>query len=141
MARIQFDPNLLECPDFASLTYAATRVPLVNDNTTEQQAIQFLRDIWITGNEADKVRWQVQSDEDDAVRREQLRIQSEADDLRAQAQVEEAEALGIGTGNPGVFQGYPYPNPSKPVPLGWGTGLSVTGSGFCVKINKYIYIT
>jgi hypothetical protein len=93
MARLQFNPNLLECPDFASPTYEAARAPFINENTTEEVAIQLLKDIWNAGNEADKVRWQVQSDEDNALRAEQLRIQADADDLRAQAEVEEAEAL------------------------------------------------
>ena len=53
MPQIQFDPALLECLDFASPTYAAARAPLVNVNTTEEQAIQCLKAIWSTGNEAD----------------------------------------------------------------------------------------
>lgn len=93
MARIQFNPNLLECPDFASPTYAATRAPLVNANTTEEAAIQLLKGIWSAGNEADKIRWQTQLDEEEALRVEQLRLQTEAEDLRAQAQVAEAEAI------------------------------------------------
>jgi hypothetical protein len=93
MARILFNPNLIECPDFASPTYAATRAPLINEVTTEEVAIQLLKDIWKAGNEAEKVRWQAQSDQDDALRADQLRIQSEADDLRVQAEIEEAEAL------------------------------------------------
>lgn len=93
MVRIQFDPNLLECPDFASPTYAASRAPLINENTAEAQAIQFLKDIWQAGNEADKVRWQLQMDEDDALHLEQLRAQAEADDLRAQVEIDEAETL------------------------------------------------
>ena len=40
MPRIQFDPSLLECPDFASPTFAAARAPFVNPTTTEEQAIQ-----------------------------------------------------------------------------------------------------
>ena len=93
MPRIQFDPALLECPDFASPTYAAARAPLVNDNTTEEQAIQRLRVIWSAGNEADKITWQAQNEEDDIVRADRLRIQTEADVLKAQTEIEEAEAL------------------------------------------------
>ena len=93
MQRIQLDPGLLECPDYASATYAAARVPFVNPNTTEAQAIQLLRDIWTAGNDADKARWQLQNLEDDTLRTEQRRVQAEAYDLRAQAEVEEAEAL------------------------------------------------
>jgi hypothetical protein len=93
MPRIQSNPGSLECPDYASPTYAAARAPLVNLNTTEPQAIQFLKDIWTAGNEADKVRWQAQNEEDEAFRIEQLRIQTEAEELKAQAEIEEAEAL------------------------------------------------
>ena len=95
MPRIQFDPALLECPDFASPTYAAARAPLVNDNdnTTEEQAIQRLRVIWSAGNEADKITWQAQNEEDDIARADRLRIQTEADVLKAQTEIEEAEAL------------------------------------------------
>ena len=92
MARITSDPGLLECPDFASPTYVLVRAPLINDNTTEAQAIQLLKDVWSVGNEADKIRWQLQNDEDQAAHDEQLRLRAEADDLRAQAEVEEAEA-------------------------------------------------
>ena len=74
-------------------TYAAARAPLINPDTTEQQAIQFHNDIWSAGNQADKVRWQVQNEEDEALRAEQLRLQSEAEVLKAQAEIEEAESL------------------------------------------------
>ena len=93
MQRILSDPGLLECPDYASLTYAAARAPLVNNGTTEEQAIQFLRGVWSAGNEADKVRWQLQNEEDEVLRTEQLRLQSEAEVLKAQGEIEEAEAL------------------------------------------------
>ena len=93
MPQIQFDPALLECLDFASPTYAAACVPLVNVNTTEEQAIQCLKAIWSTGNEADKVRWQTQSEEDEVARANQLRVQTEADVLKAQTEIEEAETL------------------------------------------------
>lgn len=93
MQRIQFDPALLGCPDFASLTYQAVRAPLVNPNVTEAQAIQFLRDIWLAGNEAEKVKWQVQNEEDEVVRTNQLRLHMEAEAQKAQLEVEELEAL------------------------------------------------
>jgi hypothetical protein len=93
MPRIQSNPGSLECPDYASPTYAAARQMLVNQNTTEAQAVQFLKDVWTAGNEADKVRWQTQNEEDEAARTERLRIQTEAEGLKAQAEVEEAEAL------------------------------------------------
>ena len=93
MARLQINPALLESPDYASPTYALARAPLINANTTEEQAIQILKDIWTAGNDADKLTWQLQVDEDEALLTEQRRVQSEVDDLRAQAEVEEAETL------------------------------------------------
>jgi hypothetical protein len=100
MPRIQIDPGFLDCPDYASAVYAAARIPFINQDTTEEQAIQLLKDIWTAGNNADKAAWQLQNEQDEVLRTEQLRIQSEADDLRAQAEVEEAEALS---------QVYPHP--------------------------------
>ncbi|KAF8814266.1 hypothetical protein BYT27DRAFT_7045829, partial [Phlegmacium glaucopus] len=93
MPRVQFDPALSECPDFASPVYAAARNPLVNPTTTEDQAIQILKDVWQAGNNADKVRWQQQSDEDDAALAEHRRLQSEADVLRVQTKIDEEEIL------------------------------------------------
>jgi len=62
MPRIQFDPSLLECPDFASPTFAAAQAPFVNPTTTKEQAIQLLKVIWSSGNKADKLRWQQQGE-------------------------------------------------------------------------------
>src|SRR6266478_2425365 len=93
MPRIQLDPGLSECPDFASVIYAAARAPFINPTTTEEQAIQFLKDIWTAGNKADKVRWQQQIDDDAAALTERRRLQLEADTLRYQAEIVEAESL------------------------------------------------
>lgn len=93
MPRIQLDPGLSECPDFASVIYAAARAPFINPTTTEEQAIQFLKDIWTAGNESDKVRWQQQIDDDAAALTERRRLQSEEDALRYQAEILEAESL------------------------------------------------
>jgi hypothetical protein len=93
MPRIQLDPALLECPDFASPVYQAVRAPLVNPNVTEAQAIEFLRDIWLAGNEAEKGLWQNQNDEDEAVRTDLLRVHMEAEATKAQAEIEEAASL------------------------------------------------
>ena len=93
MPRIQSDPGLLECPDFASEVYAAARAPFVQPPTTEAQAIQLLRDLWTAGNEADKLKWQQQIEDDDAALTETRRLQSEADTLKAQKEIDEAESL------------------------------------------------
>ncbi|KAF8799181.1 hypothetical protein BYT27DRAFT_7044024, partial [Phlegmacium glaucopus] len=86
-------PALSECPDFASPVYAAARNPFINPNTNEEQAIQFLKDIWQAGNEADKLSWQQQVDDDAIALTEQQRLQSEADVLRVQARIDEEENL------------------------------------------------
>ncbi|KAF8802838.1 hypothetical protein BYT27DRAFT_7111300 [Phlegmacium glaucopus] len=93
MPRIQSDPNLLECPDFASQVYAAARAPFINLTTTEDQAIQFLKDLWKAGNQADKVTWQHQNEADNAALMEHDRLLSEADLQKAQAEIVEAESL------------------------------------------------
>ena len=93
MPRIQFDPALLECPDFSAPIYDAVRAPLINPQVTAAQAVEFLRAIWIAGNEAEKVKWQTQKDEDEVAQIDQLRLHMEAEAGRAQAEVEEAEAL------------------------------------------------
>ena len=84
MPHILSDPGLEKCPNYASPIYEATRAPLVNDNTTEAQAIQFLKNIWTAGNQADKVSWQQQKEQDEALRTEQLHTQLDADNMRAQ---------------------------------------------------------
>ena len=91
MPRILFDPSLLECPDFASDTYAEARAPFVVHPTTEEQAIQLLIDLWTTGNNADKAKWQQQSVDDEAAITETRHLQSEADAVKAQAETVEAE--------------------------------------------------
>jgi hypothetical protein len=93
MPRIQFDPSLLECPDFASDIYAAARAPFVNPTTTEQEAIQLLKAFWTAGNDADKAKWQQQENDDNAALAEARRLQSEADVIRAQVEIDEAETL------------------------------------------------
>ncbi|GBE84547.1 hypothetical protein SCP_0605260 [Sparassis crispa] len=90
---MQLDPTSLECPDYASDMYAVTRAPLVNDNTSNEQAIQLLVNIWKAGNEADKVAWQLQIEEHEAEIAEQIRLAAEADKDTQEAQlVEQANA-------------------------------------------------
>ncbi|KAG2101608.1 uncharacterized protein F5147DRAFT_655252 [Suillus discolor] len=64
MPRMRNDPNFNICPDYATDTFANTCAHLVNNNTTEEQAIQFLRNIWETNNDADKVAWQCQLEDE-----------------------------------------------------------------------------
>ena len=135
MPRILFDPGLLECPDFASPTYAAVRVPLINPNVTEEQAVQLLKDVWTAGNEADKTRWQVQVDEDKTLHDEQLRLQSEAEDLRARTQIEEAESLRKEEMKKNKSKYLPIPDRDVP------TTAPVIASNYAVrKMEKGLYV-
>lgn len=93
MPRIHYDPGLLECPDFASDTYAAARAPFVVPPTTEEQAIQLLVNIWTAGNNADKVKWQQQITDDELALTEARRLQADADAVRAQTEIDDAELL------------------------------------------------
>lgn len=77
MPRIRYDPNLSVCPDYALEDFANTRAQLVNDNTTEEQAIQILKNIWQTNNALDKRLWQQQVEDD---REERDHLQRMEDD-------------------------------------------------------------
>ena len=136
MPRFLSDPALvLECPDYASAIFAASRAPFINPNVTEAQAIQLLKDLWTAGNEADKVSWQLQIGEDEAARLLQLRIQSEADDLRAQAEVDEAETLRKDELKRNKSKYLPIPDRDVP------TVASVIASSYAVgKVEKGLYV-
>ena len=43
MPRFLSDPALLECPDYASAIFAASRAPFINPNVTEAQAVRVFR--------------------------------------------------------------------------------------------------
>ncbi|KIM78776.1 hypothetical protein PILCRDRAFT_10994 [Piloderma croceum F 1598] len=86
MPRIPINLNSLICPDYTLELFQDTRVPLVNDNTTHDQAAVILTNIWTASNTAEQLLWQLQvsADEDAA---EALRQQ----DRKALA-LKEAEA-------------------------------------------------
>jgi hypothetical protein len=70
----------MQCPDYTSDSFQQSRARLVNENTTEEQAIQCLRDIWKETNNAEKALWQHQLDNDEAetaARRQQERDEQE----------------------------------------------------------------
>ena len=135
MPRLQFDPSLLECPDFSSPTYAAFRGPLVNDNTTEEQAIQLLKDVWTAGNEVDRGIWQTQVDEDEALRADQSRVRAEAEELRIQKEIEEAEALRRDDIKKNKSKHLPIPDRDVP------TVAPVFASNYAVrKMEKGLYV-
>lgn len=88
MPRIRNDPNLDVCPDYASEDFVATRAQLINENTTDAQAIQLLKNIWEANNNMDKRRWQQQKNED---REEQVQRQRLEDDEQERLNQERAK--------------------------------------------------
>ncbi|KDQ61889.1 hypothetical protein JAAARDRAFT_90318, partial [Jaapia argillacea MUCL 33604] len=80
MPRLQVNPNLIECPDFASDIFAPSRATFVNEHVTEEQAVLLLQATWRVGNDADKLKWQGQIDADqlEAVEEERLAREAEA---------------------------------------------------------------
>jgi hypothetical protein len=135
MPRLQINPSLLECPDFSSPTYAAVRGPLINDDTSEEQAIQLLKNVWNAGNEADRVSWQTQVDEDLALQVEQSRVQAEADERTIQKEIDEAEALRKEDIKRNKSKHIPIPNRDVP------TVAPVFASNYAVrKMEKGLYV-
>ncbi|KDQ49952.1 hypothetical protein JAAARDRAFT_142640 [Jaapia argillacea MUCL 33604] len=93
MPRILSDPTLIECPDYASNTYAAARAHFVNDHLTDEQAIELLKGLWKAGNDDEQAKWIQQVEQDAGEAAEQERLRREVADNAAQAQeVEEATA-------------------------------------------------
>ncbi|KAG1863775.1 hypothetical protein F4604DRAFT_1523759, partial [Suillus subluteus] len=64
MPRIRNDPNLNICPDYNLDDFTNTRAQPINQDTTEAQAVQLLRNIWEANNNADKCLWQQQLNDD-----------------------------------------------------------------------------
>ncbi|KAG1845250.1 hypothetical protein C8R48DRAFT_765267 [Suillus tomentosus] len=92
MPRLLSDPNLSFCPNYADDAFINTRLQLTNENITEPQAIVILRNIWQAENNAAKLQWQAQVDED-RDRREQLeRLDNEEQERQEQETRDEEEA-------------------------------------------------
>jgi hypothetical protein len=52
------DPNFNICPDYALDVFTNAWAQFINDNTTKEQVIQLLKNIWELNNNADKETWQ-----------------------------------------------------------------------------------
>ena len=64
MPRIEHDPNLEPCPDFASAPYNLLRAVVVNAGSTEEEAVNQLVDAWRQENQIRQETWQQQVEED-----------------------------------------------------------------------------
>ncbi|KAG1873103.1 hypothetical protein F4604DRAFT_1925593 [Suillus subluteus] len=91
MPRIRNDPNLNICLDYASEDFANTRAQLVNDNTTEEQTVQLLRNIWQANNTLDKRLWQQQVEDDREERAHLERMEEDEQERLNQEHTNEEE--------------------------------------------------
>ncbi|KAG2750885.1 hypothetical protein P692DRAFT_201680393, partial [Suillus brevipes Sb2] len=85
-------PNLNICPDYAADVFENIHAQLVNENTTEAQAMQLLRNIWEANNDAVKVLWQQQLDDDREQREHRERLDEDEQERLSQERIDEEEA-------------------------------------------------
>ncbi|KAG1820585.1 uncharacterized protein BJ212DRAFT_1266680, partial [Suillus subaureus] len=64
MNRLQADPTLEQCPDFASAIFQASQAPLLGPMIDDAQAAVILQTIWVATNNALKTQWQQQLNAD-----------------------------------------------------------------------------
>jgi len=95
MPRLEIDPHSQVCPDFYSEIFIPTREALANAlNITAEEAAANLTATWSQHNAAQRATWQLQEEEDAALRQvQELADQEAALALQAQADREAADAL------------------------------------------------
>ncbi|KAG1731059.1 uncharacterized protein EDB91DRAFT_1085183 [Suillus paluster] len=135
MPRIHNDPNLDICLDYDNLSFANIRAQLVNNNTTKEQAIQLLRNIWQANNDTDKAQWQQQLEEDRERRNHLQRLNDKEQDRLDQERVDEEES---------VHKEERKKNKHKYIPIlstGIPNDLSITPCSYAIrKIDKGEYM-
>ncbi|KAJ8588645.1 hypothetical protein M405DRAFT_901876 [Rhizopogon salebrosus TDB-379] len=92
MPRLQNDPNLNICPDFASPDFADARAQLTNDGMAEEQSIILLRTVWEATNNSAKLQWQAQVEIDKEQHDVLQRRNQEEQDKKEWQRLEEEEA-------------------------------------------------
>ena len=80
MVKLVLDPNNAHCPDYNLDIYENVRAPLVNADTSHQQAAEILTNIWTAQNVLDCQQWQEQLDQD--IQEAEVRRQHEEEELR-----------------------------------------------------------
>lgn len=86
------DPNHNICPDYMSEVFDNARAQLINANTTEEQAVQLLKNIWEANNNADKVTWRQQEEDEREDREHREQLEDDERERLEQARAEEEEA-------------------------------------------------
>ncbi|KAF8952821.1 hypothetical protein BDZ97DRAFT_1680586 [Flammula alnicola] len=86
------NPNDAVRPDYGSDLHAASRAVLITNDRDNAGAIAFLENAWKVQNDADKLAWQAQLDDETAVIAENERLTKEAEDAALRADKEERMA-------------------------------------------------
>ncbi|KAF5333082.1 hypothetical protein D9611_006674 [Ephemerocybe angulata] len=77
MPRITVDPNTEICPDYTTEAFAGARAALTAGGVAAAEAATVLKTIWTQGNDAAKIAWQLQVEEDAAADAERQRVAAE----------------------------------------------------------------
>ncbi|KAF6749109.1 hypothetical protein DFP72DRAFT_852963 [Ephemerocybe angulata] len=77
MPRITVDPNTEICPDYTTEAFAGARAALTAGGVAAAEAATVLKTIWTQGNDAAKIAWQLQVEEDVAADAERQRVAAE----------------------------------------------------------------
>ncbi|KAG1769552.1 hypothetical protein EV702DRAFT_931219, partial [Suillus placidus] len=92
MNRLHSDPSLLVCPDFTGEPYRASRATFLSATTSDTQAADLLRAVWVTTNTSLCAQWQQQVAEDERLCGEQQHLAEEETERQQQAICLEEEA-------------------------------------------------
>ena len=93
MLCIIFNPSSQHCPDYNLDVFELAPVPLVNNNTTHEQAATLLTNFWTSSNTAEKLLCQIQVDADEAEAEAAQQLQAEEEALGAAEAQKERDNL------------------------------------------------
>ncbi|KAG2060440.1 hypothetical protein BDR06DRAFT_871818 [Suillus hirtellus] len=91
MPHIHSDPNLNVCLDYNLEDFENTQAQLVNKNTTAEQVVQSLRNIWLANNNLEKHLWQQQAEVDREERAHQQCMEEDKQEHLNQVHIDEEE--------------------------------------------------
>lgn len=86
------NPNLAQCPDYATAEHLPLCAIMMNGGSTNDQAIELLKGLWAVGNIKDRATWQHQVDDDTAVAADPQQQQEVTEVARAAEFCQEQEA-------------------------------------------------
>jgi hypothetical protein len=135
MARLSSDPSQNVCPNYADEAFALTRAQLINQNIDEAQSIQMLINIWEAGNNAAKLQWRAQLEEDDQHRQRIRQLNEEEQQRQDQERLEEQEIIRKEDRNKNKYKYTPIPDRDVP------TEATILPSSYAIKkLDKGEYV-